>query len=134
VRLRALSTAFVALVATAGLLGGCGSGPSAADLAAQDKVVELGNQLASVHARVVQAQGLVARERRATARLDASPDRSAAGANGARRAGAVSMTNLCSPIKARGNAKAQRRRQRQRERARRRALSFLNLSCAAARA
>jgi len=124
---RALVLVVTAMLMVA-VLGGCSTDNSNSDLAAQDKLVQLGNRLAAEHARVAEARRLVARERRVAALM--SRARARAATPGARSAVQSSLwiDRLCAPIP-RGIGKVSRLAARQRERQRRRALYYLNLSC-----
>jgi hypothetical protein len=110
------------------MLGACGGDPSSRDLAAQDKLVQLGNRLAATHARVAQARRLVARERRAAARLArrrttvTTPRPRTVAQSG------FTLDRLCALIE-RGGSQAQRLAERRRERQRKQTLYYLNLSC-----
>jgi hypothetical protein len=118
----------IAALMTVTLLGGCSTDDSKPDLAAQDKLVQLGNRLAAAHARVAQARRLVARQRRAAVLLTQQRTRVVIPA--ARRVGqsGFSLDRICAPIP-RGGRRASRLAARQRERQRKRALYYLNLSC-----
>ena len=133
--MRALATGVAAVVLIV-FAGGCRGDNTKADLAAQDKVVQLGNQLAAIHQRVVQARRLVARQRRITARRAPQPARATAASSGTRVVSVAgsAIGDLCAPVKVVGNSKAARQFRKQRERARRQALYNLNLSCPRTRA
>jgi hypothetical protein len=129
-RFLALSIAAMALVVFVGGCGGDTGTPS--DLAAQDKAVQLGNQLQAMHRRVAQAQRLVTKQRKRAARLAALQRRPQATAKPriqVIRTAGFSLDSLCGPAKPRGNSDAARRLRNQHERARRQALYNLNLSC-----
>ena len=126
---RALALLLVAILMV-GSLGACNTGDSERDLAAQDKLVQLGNRLAATHARIAQARRLVARERRVAALL-------AARRQGLRRQPprparvvqtGFSFEKLCGRIP-RGRDREARVAARQLERQRKEALYYLNLSC-----
>ena len=127
----ALALVVAALLLVA-LLGSCSTDNSASDLAAQDKQVQLGNRLAAVHARVVQARRLVARQRRIAALLERRQRPAATPPVRSAVQSSVSLDRLCAPIP-RGLGKASRLAARERERQRKRALYYLNLSCPAVR-
>jgi hypothetical protein len=118
----------VAAVMTAALLGGCGTDTSQRDLAAQDKLVQLGNRLATAHARVVQARRLVARQRLAAARVERQQARAGRPAVRPVVQSGFSLEELCAPIERSGSQQA-RQAARRREKQRKRALYYLNLSC-----
>jgi len=123
----ALAIAAIAMVV---FVGGCGTDSTKADLAAQDKAVQLGNQLAAIHRRVAQAQRLVAQRRRQSARLQTyRAARPAPPRIQVVRSAGFSLDSLCAPVRPRGNARLARQLRKQRERARRQALYQLNLSC-----
>lgn len=125
----------IAAAALVVFVGGCGAGTSKADLAAQDKAVQLGNQLTAIHKRVAQARRLVARQRRITAGLGSASTRTVPTPAVARtvRPGAFSLDRLCGRPNVVGNSKAARRLRNQQARARRQALYRLNLSCPSSR-
>ena len=118
----------VAAAMMVAMLGGCGSDNSQRDLAAQDKLVQLGNRLAATHARVAQARRLIARERRAAA-LRARPRTQVTIPSGRSVVqSGFSLDRLCAPIERRGS-QAARLAARQLEKQRKRTLYYLNLSC-----
>ena len=121
-------TLLVTILLIVSLLGSCSTDTSERDLAAQDKLVQLGNRLSAAHDRVVQARRLVKRERAAAARL-ARQGRRAASPR-ARRVvqTGMSLEQLCAPIKRRTSQES-RRAARRHELHRKRTLYFLNLSC-----